>query len=139
MDRALLDTDIYSEILRRRNPAVVQTVQAYRDEHGSYSLSAVTVVELVKGFQKAGRLSDVADLVHALEIETVLPFSRETAILAGQIDGDLSGTGQTIGRADPMIAATAIVHGMVLVTGNTQHFDRIATLGYPLQLANWRE
>jgi len=38
-----------------------------------------------------------------------------------------------------MIAATAIEHDCVLVTGNTQHFARIQALGYPLQLDNWRD
>ncbi|MCS7310988.1 MAG: type II toxin-antitoxin system VapC family toxin, partial [Armatimonadetes bacterium] len=69
----------------------------------------------------------------------VLPFDTESAILAGRIDGDLWRTGQRVGRADPMIAAQAIVHSLVLVSGNLEHYRRIQTLGYPLQLANWRE
>ena len=42
-------------------------------------------------------------------------------------------------RADPMIAGIALHHGLVLVTANTSHFQRIADLGYPLELENWRE
>ena len=45
---------------------------------------------------------------------------------------------RSIGRADPMIAATAIIQGLELVTGNTAHYQRIQQLGYPLTLANWR-
>ena len=37
-----------------------------------------------------------------------------------------------------MIAATAITHGLELVTGNTAHYQRVQQLGYPLILANWR-
>jgi len=37
-----------------------------------------------------------------------------------------------------MIAAIALRHGLVLVTGNTDHYQRIQALGYPLKLDNWR-
>ena len=37
--------------------------------------------------------------------------------------------------ADLMIAATALVHGRALVTGNTPHFNWITGLS----IANWRE
>jgi predicted nucleic acid-binding protein len=37
-----------------------------------------------------------------------------------------------------MIAAIAIIHGLGLVTGNTAHYSRLHSLGYPLTLVNWR-
>lgn len=53
-------------------------------------------------------------------------FTSSIADLAGSVD------------ADSMIAATAIEHNLVLVTGNTKHFERIQELGCPLRLDNWR-
>lgn len=44
-----------------------------------------------------------------------------------------------IGRADPMIAEIALKNGLVLVSGNVSHYQRIQTLGYELRLENWRE
>jgi predicted nucleic acid-binding protein len=70
--------------------------------------------------------------------EEILPFDRAAAELAGRIAGDLDRIGQPIGRADPMIAAIALQHGLELVTGNTAHYQRIQQLGYPLTLVNWR-
>ncbi|MGH9956676.1 MAG: hypothetical protein ACREBC_06050, partial [Pyrinomonadaceae bacterium] len=35
--------------------------------------------------------------------------------------------------------AKKIVDDLVLVTGNTFHYQRIQALGYPLQLDNWKE
>ena len=46
--------------------------------------------------------------------------------------------GSGVGRADPMLAATALRHGLELVTGNAAHFQRIQQIGYPLVLVNWR-
>jgi predicted nucleic acid-binding protein len=37
-----------------------------------------------------------------------------------------------------MIAAIALQHGLTLITGNTTHYERIRTLGYALNIANWR-
>jgi predicted nucleic acid-binding protein len=37
-----------------------------------------------------------------------------------------------------MIAALAIRHGLVLITGNIEHYQRIQALGYPLKIDNWR-
>ncbi len=39
----------------------------------------------------------------------------------GRTDGDLLRTGQLIGIADVLIAATAMQHGLVLATGNSAH------------------
>jgi predicted nucleic acid-binding protein len=60
------------------------------------------------------------------------------AVVAGTIYGELQRAGQTIGRADPMIAGVALRHDLTLVTGNTQHFERIVRLGFGLRLENWR-
>jgi len=50
----------------------------------------------------------------------------------------LEKTGQTIGRADPLIAGIALQHNLILITGNTKHFERIVRLGYPLRMDDWR-
>ena len=61
------------------------------------------------------------------------------AELAGRITGDLDRTGQPIGRADPMIAAIAIVNGLELVAGNTAHYQRISgTMGLGTRPARCR-
>jgi tRNA(fMet)-specific endonuclease VapC len=33
----------------------------------------------------------------------------------------------------------AIENNLILVAGNTRHYQKIQSLGYPLQLDNWRE
>lgn len=138
MDKSLPDTDIFSEVLKARDPSVVQIARTYRQQFGRYTLSAVTVTEMVKGFEKMGRDDLTGRLATALLGEDILPLDRESAVLAGRIYGQLEKSGQTIGRADPMIAGIALQHGLVLVTGNTRHFERIVQLGFPLALQDWR-
>ena len=138
MDKSLLDTDIFSEVLKAKNPSVVQIARTYRQQFARYTISAVTVTEMVKGFEKMGRDDLTGRLATALLDEDILPLDRESAVLAGRIYGQLEKSGLTIGRADPMIAGIALQHGLVLVTGNTKHFERIVDLGFPLALQDWR-
>ena len=138
MDKALLDTDIFSEILKGRNESVARNAIAYRQQFGRYTLSAITVMEVVKGLQQVSRHDHIDVLLSALSAEEVLAFNRETAQIAGRIYGELERTGRPIGRADPMVAAIALQHKLVLVTGNVNHFERIQSLGFPLLLCDWR-
>jgi tRNA(fMet)-specific endonuclease VapC len=50
VNKALLDTDIYSEVLKAKNPTVAQNAALYRQQHGVYTLSVITVMEVVQGF-----------------------------------------------------------------------------------------
>ena len=138
MNKALLDTDIYSEILRGVNATVAAHALAYRQTHGRLTLSVITVMEMIKGLQKVQRPQKIATLLAAIASEEVLDFGQPAAETAGHIWGDLERIGQPIGLADPMIAAIALTHGLELVTGNTSDFQRIQQLGYPLILSNWR-
>jgi tRNA(fMet)-specific endonuclease VapC len=138
MDEAILDTDIYSEILRAKNPKLVASAVAYRQQFGVYSLTAASVVELVTGLQKIGAFARLQAVLVALSSEEILPLDRESAIVAGKIHGELMRAGRTIGRIDPMIAGVALSRDLRLVTGNTQHYERIVHLGFPPRLDNWR-
>ena len=138
MNKALLDTDIYSEILKAANPTVTANATTYRRAQGFLTFSTVTVMEVVRGFQKNQSTRRLNAFLAAIALEEILPFDQPAAELAGRIAGELERIGQPIGTADPMIAAIALHHGLELVTGNTAHFQRVQQLGYPLILANWR-
>ena len=139
MNPSLLDTDILSEILKARNPSVVERAKKYQAEYKRLTTSAITVMEIVKGFHQAGRADAIEKFLASIKSSTILAFDQSCAETAGRIYGDLDRTGQTVGRADPMIAAIAIQHDLTLVTGNLDHYQRIQKLGYALKLENWRQ
>ena len=139
MDKALLDTDILSEVLKGRNPQVVAQAEAYLRHHAMLTVSVISVIEIVSGLQRVARSEQLERFLQALDAMEVLPVDTESAVLAGRIDGDLLRTGQPIGRADPIVAAQAITHGLVLVTGNARHYERVTALGYPLRMVDRRE
>ncbi len=55
LDKALLDTDIVSEIFREINQRVIAKATAYRAVFGCYTISAITVMEVVQGWHKRQR------------------------------------------------------------------------------------
>jgi tRNA(fMet)-specific endonuclease VapC len=134
----LIDTDVFSEVLKAKHPAIVANATAYLQTFDRLTISAVTVMEIVKGFQKLRKRDTLQRFLSGLDAVEVIPFRCAEARLAGEIYGDLERTGQPIGRADPMIAATAAIHHLNLATGNTEHFERIRMAGYPLVLEDWR-
>ena len=138
MNKALLDTDILSEITKNVDPIVARNAATYRRAFGHYTISCVTLMEAVSGFQQKQRFNELHGFLAAIGAEEVLPFESPAAELAGRIAGELARIGQKIGSTDPMIAAIALTHGLELVTGNTAHFRRIQQIGYPLTLRNWR-
>ncbi len=138
VNKSLLDTDILSEIGKGIDPNVRRNAAAYRAAFGSYTVSVITMIEVVRGFQKKQSTARLQQFLAAIASEEVLPLDQAAAELAGRIAGDLDRVGQPLGRADPMIAAIALQHGLDLVTGNIAHYQRIHALGYPLRLVNWR-
>jgi tRNA(fMet)-specific endonuclease VapC len=65
----------------------------------------------------------------------LLDYDRACAREFGRLRGILQRRGITIGRLDLMIASTALVHDLTLVTHNTQDFKNIPGL----RLEDWLE
>lgn len=136
--RTMLDTDIFSEFLRGRNAIVAGRAGQYQRVHGHFTICAITLMEAYSGWQRRGQQARSAAVLQHISTWEVLPINGDVATLAGRIDGDLIRTGQPIGIADALIAATALHHGLVLATGNTAHYQRLQPIGYAIELDNWR-
>ena len=76
------------------------------------ALSAVGLTELVHGIYRAPtpeiRFRREAFLNELLADLTVYPYTRETALLAGKLDGEQQSRGIVIPFADLLIGATAL-------------------------------
>ena len=108
MRRALLDTDIFSEIAKGKNELVRRRALGYTSAVGLLAISTVTVVEVVKGLRKVGRESEIDRFLANLPKLEVFPLDTIAAEHAGRIYGDLERLGQPIGRAYPMILGDSV-------------------------------
>ncbi|MBE9037454.1 hypothetical protein [aff. Roholtiella sp. LEGE 12411] len=52
VEKSLLDTDILSEIIKRVNPRIIVKANSYLNQFDKYIISAITVMEIVEGWQK---------------------------------------------------------------------------------------
>jgi predicted nucleic acid-binding protein len=53
---------------------------------------------------------------------TVYPYTAETAMLAGRIDGEQTAKGIIVPFVDLLIGATALSLGFSILTANIRHF-----------------
>lgn len=89
MDKALLDTDILSEVLKARDASVVSRAAEYQSELERLTISTVTVMEVVKGLHKVAREDALQQFLDRLGTVEVLPFDQNSATIAGRIYADL--------------------------------------------------
>jgi tRNA(fMet)-specific endonuclease VapC len=136
--KAILDTDTLSEVLKAKDPKVADRASVYYAEQERYTLTTITVMEIVKGLNRKRREDAIERFLALLDESEVLTLNKVSAELTGRIYADLERTGRPIGVADVLIAAIAIHQGLPLVTGNTSDYARIQAAGYPLALENWR-
>jgi len=95
-------------------------------------LSAIGLTELTHAIWRAQvpsirqrREQFISDLLADVE---VVPYTRETALLAGKIDGECAAKGISIPSIDLLIGATALEHGYSVATVNLRHFRLIPGL-----------
>lgn len=124
--RYLVDTDWAVWWLRGR-PDFVERLRELRDE--GITISAVTLGELVTGVRRSrNQAHNEKALQHFLRRVTVLPFDDETAYRWGEEQARLLDSGEAITEFDLAIAATALRHGLTLLTENRRHYERVAGL-----------
>ena len=90
------------------------------------------LTELIHGLYRAKtpaiRLRRESFLNELLVVLTVYPYTKETALLAGKLDGEQQSKGVIIPFGDLLIDATALSLGYSVLTVNLRDFRRIPGL-----------
>lgn len=125
--RILLDTNTCIEILRGRNSALLARYAGYARQ--DIALSAVVQSELLTGAILSAKPVENRHLVETFcTLFPCLPFDAQVAGIHAEWHARLRRAGNMIGSRDLMIAATAMCHGLIVVTHNTGEFSRIEGL-----------
>jgi tRNA(fMet)-specific endonuclease VapC len=129
----ILDSSIVIDAERRGETVermIERVVTLAGDQEAA--LSAISLTELMHGLYRAQtaavRLRRQSFLDEVLADLTVYPYTRETALLAGKLDGEQQNKGVIIPFADLLIGATALSLGFSVMTANMRHFQRIPSL-----------
>jgi len=130
--RYLLDTNTCVDVMRN-HPNVVNRMSAIAP--GDSVVSTITSYELYTGIAKcASPAKEQAKVDLLLRTVIELPFDQTAAREAGRIRGLLESQGQMIGPYDVLLAAHALAVGLILVTANTNEFQRVPGL----TVENWQ-
>jgi tRNA(fMet)-specific endonuclease VapC len=121
----LIDTDICSAHLRN-SPKVTAL---FLQHSGALYLSVMTLGELLSWTLRKNTPSKYhRGLVKLLADFTALNVDEAIASKFGEVRALLLDQGRPIASIDLMIGATALVHGLTIVTHNVQHFEPIPGL-----------
>ena len=117
----LVDTNVISELVRRDpNPGVL----SWADSVSSVVISAVTVEEIFFGLARKPnqRIQEWVEQFFAEDCR-ICPVTIEIAKCSGVLRGRFAAGGQQRTQADMLIAATAQLHQLTLVTRNIRDFE----------------
>jgi tRNA(fMet)-specific endonuclease VapC len=127
--KVILDTCVISELIAKHpDPGVVEFVDAL-DGNDVY-LSVITIGEITKGIEKLGASRRKAELHKWLKEDLlmrfdgkIIPLDTDVLMVWGNLLAKLESKGYVMPAIDSLIAATALVHEMALVTRNVKDFE----------------
>ena len=130
MMQYLLDTNAVIAILKDANSPLAKRTRAHNPME--ICISSIVTHELFYGAFKSQRSDHNVLLVDSLRFE-VLEFDKEDARAAGEIRAILALKGKPIGPYDILIAGQAKARDLILITHNTQEFNRV----HGLMVEDW--
>ncbi len=121
----LLDTDICSAYVKGDRTVFGRFLQHL----GQLHISVATLGELwtwcLRGNAPARRMTGLANLLSDV---TILDATPTVARKFGEVEAQLLDQGQAVTEFDLLIAATALVHNLTLVTHNVRDFAHVPGL-----------
>jgi tRNA(fMet)-specific endonuclease VapC len=128
----LLDTNICIYLIKRKP---IEVFYRFKSHHiHEVSISVVTYFELQYGIEKSKiRVKSENGLQNFIKNLNIIVLDGEASARAASVRAHLEMKGTPIGAYDLLIAGTALAWNMVLVTNNTNEFERVPGL----VLENW--
>jgi predicted nucleic acid-binding protein len=125
----LLDTDVLSNLVRKE-PSPTLLARLAKTPGEELFTTSINAAEIHYG---AARSEHGDAILRAFEDKvfpclTILPFDAGSAPIFGKLKAGLEKRGSPRNEPDLRIAAIALQHKLILVTGDTRHFTGIPRL-----------
>lgn len=130
MRKYLLDTNIISYYLKG--------IESLKDKISSnidlLSISIISYYEIVSGLQSIDATKRITEFEKFCELIDIINLDKASILASCKIYASLKKSGKLIDDIDILIAGIALSNNLVMVTDNTDHFERIGGL----KVENWR-
>ena len=125
----LFDTDTLSNVVKRK-PSGRLLEKLEETPIAFQHTSAINVGEIYYGANRSSRKKQILKTFEEMVFPNVniLPFDRQSGQVFGILKAELEKRGIGCSEPDLRIAAVAIQHSLILITGNTKHFKNIPGL-----------
>ena len=127
----LVDTCVLSELAKSKpNPNVVKWLKSH-SEGNLFFVSVVTLGEIKEGIdtlpdedpRRETLRTWFEEQILGAYAESIVDFDKQVALKWGEIKGMNNRMGRTRPDLDAQIAATAVVHGMTVLTRNVSDME----------------
>jgi len=126
----LMDTCVISELIKKKPNKNVISWASSKSEENLY-LSVLTIGEIQKGISKLAESKKKDELQSWITIDLrdrfsgrILDVDLEIAKKWGELQGNAEKQGQVLPAIDALIVATAICHGLTVVTRNIEDMQQ---------------
>ena len=134
MKQCTLDTNIITAFLKN-DLRVVQRVSDYLELFEKLTINIISYYKILRGLKDLGNEEKLKRFEGFIQENELVSIRKETVEKAAEIYAYLKKEGNLIEDADILMASTAIVEDLVLITNNIKHFKRVKGL----RIDNWIE
>jgi len=134
MKRCTLDTNIITAFLKN-DLRVVQRVSDYLELFEKLTINIISYYEILRGLKDLGNEEKLKWFEGFIQENELVSIRKDTVEKTAEIYVYLKKEGNLIEDADLLMASTAIVEDLVLITNNIKHFKRVKGL----RIDNWIE
>ncbi len=132
MKRCTLDTNIITAFLKN-DSRVVERVSDYLEFFDKLTINIISYYEILRGLKDLGNEEKLRRFDNFIQENELVFITKDTIEKAAEIYAYLKKEGNLIEDADILMASTAIVEDLVLITNNIKHFKRVKGL----RIDNW--
>ncbi|MDI6687994.1 MAG: type II toxin-antitoxin system VapC family toxin [Desulfobacterales bacterium] len=127
MKRCTLDTNIITAFLKN-DSRVVERVSDYLEFFDKLTINIISYYEILRGLKDLGNEEKLCRFDNFIQENELVFITKDTIKKAAEIYAYLKKEGNLIEDADILMASTAIVEDLVLITNNIKHFKRVKGL-----------
>jgi tRNA(fMet)-specific endonuclease VapC len=114
---------------------VVERVSDYLELFDKLTINIISYYEILRGLKDLGNEKKIGRFEDFIQENELVSIGKEAVEKAAEIYAYLKKEGNLIEDADILMAGSAIVEDLVLITNNIKHFERVKGL----RLDNWIE